>query len=843
MRKVALRGLLAHKGRMLATLLAVALGVAFIAGVLILTDTMNESFDDLFATAYENTDAVVRSGQTIDTGLEGGGEQRGDIDATLLPTVQAVGTVEAAQGEVFGTVQILDSKGDPVGSQGFGPPTFGGSWSDVEALSSWRLREGKAPSAANEIVVDAAVAKEQDYSVGDTIQVQTKTGVGDYTLVGVAGFGTAESAGGATNVLFTTDQAQKVVGQPGKFSSISVKAENGVSQSEVVDDLKSAMTDDDVQVISGKKITEESQSDLKKQLSGFTIFLTAFAVIAVIVGAFVIYNSFSIVIAQRTREMALLRAIGASRRQVRRSVLIEAVATGLLGSLCGFLLGLGIAAALVGLMGIEGSLAVNPQALVIALLVGLLVTLFASLMPAWRASRVPPVAAMREVEIDTSGRSKPRFIIGLVVLASGGLLAVMGAGQADLALVGYGLALVLAGLIVSGPGLAGPVSAVVGWPLDKLRGITGSLARENAGRNPKRSAVTAYALMVGIGVMSLVLVLNASIRASIDKVLDDTFAVDFIIQADSTGTLGMPPEVATTVAALPEVQSAVPVRQAPVKIDDKATLIIGTSSDAFEMFGLKMVEGSEALGEGQIVVLDKVAKKHDLAVGSSLDAEFLNTGTTRLTVAGIYKERTQGTGLGDYVIGSDQFAQAVPGSTDSTVLIKLVDGESVDKVKPILEKAVKPFGTPKVQDMDDFKNQIGGQLDMVVNMIGVLMVLAFIIAMVGIANTIALSVFERTREMGLLRAVGMSRRQLRATIRWEAVIVALFGAALGLVLGLLGGWGLVSALRDEGFNVFRVPVTTLVILALIAGVLGLLAAMWPAWRAGRLKVLDAIHTD
>jgi putative ABC transport system permease protein len=840
MLKVALRGLVAHKGRLLATLLAVALGVAFIGGVLVLTDTMNSSFDDLFSGVYKGTDAVVRSSETIDSGF--GDETRGDVDAGLLDKVRSVDAVKQAEGEVQGFAQIIGRDGDALGaSGGFGPPSFGGNWQEVKQLNSWTLREGEGPTKPDEIVLDAASAKTADYEVGDEVPVQTKKGLTKFTLSGIAGFGNTDSPGGASYVLFTTEVAQQQVGQPGKFSAIGVVARSGVSQTAVTRDLR-AVVGPGIQVLTGEQITKESQSDLKDQLSFFTIALLAFGVVAVLVGAFVIYNSFSIVVAQRTREMALLRAIGASRRQVRRAVVLEALAVGLVGSVVGFVLGLGIASLLMKVIDIEGSLVIRARPLVIAIAVGMVVTLVAALVPARRASSVPPVAALRETAIDSSGRSRRRLPIGLGLLVLGIVGVVVGAARIELALVGLGILAVFVGLIISGPGLAGPVSTVVGWPLSRFRGLTGTLAEKNAGRNPKRSAVTAFALMIGVGLVSFFLIFNTSIRASIDKVLDDTFAASFLISAGSFGEVGMPHEVAEKVAALPEVAEAVPVRQSAAKVDGKATSITATSPEGFTLFGFDVVSGTDQLGPGQVVVLDDTAKEKGLKLGDPFSAEFLNTGTADLTVAGIYTG-TDANNFGDYVLGIDEFARFVPDNTDSMVVVKLAAGVTTAEAKPVLERTVKPFGTAKVQTVDDYKKTISGLFDVILTMILGLLGLAIVIALLGIANTIALSVLERTRELGLLRAVGMSRRQLRATIRWESVIIALFGAALGLLLGVLGAWGMVEALRDDGFEVFRLPLTSLVAVAVVAGVLGMVAAVVPAWRAGRLKVLDAIRTD
>jgi putative ABC transport system permease protein len=840
LKKVALRGLLAHKGRLLATLLAIALGVAFVGGVRVLTDTMNQSFDDVFATAYKGTDAVVRSAQEIKGSGFGSEDTRGNVDASLLPTVQGAPDVSAAGGDVQGPVQVIDKDGDVAG-QDFGPPTFGSNWQTVDQLSSWKIVDGKPPAADNQVVIDAGTADSTKYKVGDTMKVQTKQGIGDYEVAGIARFGTANSLAGASFVLFTMDEAQRVVLQPGQFTTISVVGD-GVSQEALAKSLRSTLSGDNVEVLTGEEITKESQSDLKSQLSFFTYFLLAFAIIAIVVGAFVIYNSFSIVIAQRVREMALLRAIGASRKQIRRAVLLEALVVGLLGSVLGYLLGLLIAKGATSIMNVEGPLAVLPTSVAIAVGVGLVVTLLSAMIPARRASKVPPVAAMREVAIDTSGRSKKRFVFGLALLALGIVAIVVGATGYAVMTVALGAILSLVGVILAGPGLAGPVSAVVGWPLSRIRGVTGGLARLNAGRNPKRSAVTAYALMIGIGIMAFMLVVSSSLRGSFNKIMDESFGADFIILSGGFGTLGLPNSLAGAIQEDPDVKTVVPVRNTQAVVDGTTEAVTGTTPDAFGLFGYEVIEGTDDLGVGEAIVLKSLAKSQNLTVGGSLDAEFLNTGTASLTVAGIYEGDKTGD-LGGLVVGLDEYSQLVPGATDAGLLVKLRSGVSTDDAKPRLEKIVKPLSTAKVQTADDYKKTVGALFDALLLMVTALLILAFIIAAVGIANTIALSVVERTRELGLLRAVGMTRRQLRATIRWESIIIAVFGASLGLLIGVLGGWGLVKSLGDEGFDVIRIPVAQLLLLALGAGLIGLLAALWPAWRASRLKVLDAVHTD
>jgi putative ABC transport system permease protein len=851
MTKVALRGLMDHKGRLVSTLLAVALGVAFIAGVLMLTDTMNKSFDDLFATAFEGTDAVVRSDQTVDDGF--GGEIRSRVDASILDDVRGAPDVAEAEGMVQGFARIIDKDGDPVGDPAMGPPTFGGNWSEVDQLNGFALAEGRAPRTDREVVIDRGSAKDTGYQVGDEVPIQTGAASGNFELVGIARFGNADSPGGATYALWTTEEAQRLVGEPRKFDSIGVVADQGVSQAEVVRSVEEQLRadgDSGLEVLTGKQITEESQSDLKDQLSFITIFLLVFAIIAVVVGTFVIYNSFSIIVAQRGREMALMRAVGASRRQVRRSVFVEALAIGILGSIIGFLLGLGVASVLVSLFDLPGSLVVRPNAAIIALVVGVVVTLVSAMVPAWRASRVPPVAAMRDLAIETAGQSRLRFVVGLVATVGGVVLVVTGANARSAAIVGAGVGLAFIGLLLLGPVLARPFSRGIGAPVGRVRGVTGDLAKENAGRNPKRTAATAQALMIGVLIVSFFLVVNASLRASIDAFLDDSFTGDFVIDSGSFGMIGLPTEVGDRVSEVPGVADVVPVRFARAQVEGDDTDVVGTTPGAFDLLGLRLQDGSSSLAPGTIVLTADKARDLGLAVGDEVSAEFINTGSHTYTVGGIYDTEQEGADIGNFVLGLDDYDEAVGGGatdnadvTDSSVFVKLEPGVSVAEVEPEIEAAVADFPTAEVQSVDEYKDAIGSQFDAILYLMLGLLALALFIALIGIANTIALSVIERTRELGLLRAVGTSRSQLRSTIRWESAIIAVFGTLLGSAVGLLGGWGFITALSDEGFTEFRIPYGQVIAVVLIAAAAGIVAALLPAWRASRMNVLDAIHTE
>jgi putative ABC transport system permease protein len=838
---------MAHKSRLITTFLAVALGVAFVSGVLVLTDTVSRTFDDLFSNVFKDTDAVIRSDQEIDQGF-GGGKVRGNIDEDLLVQVKGVDGVADADVSVDGFARIIDKNGDPMGNPAMGAPTFGSNWNESDALNPFTLSDGRAPRSDDDLVIDRKSAKDSGYEVGDTVPVQTPAGTFEYTLTGIAKFGSADSPGGASFALFTVPEAQRVLGQPGKVSSISAAAEPGLSQRQLVSNIEDALGPDaGVQVVTGEQITKENQDDIQQALRFVTIFLGFFGLIAVVVGIFVIYNAFAIIVAQRTREMALLRAVGARRRQVRRAVVVEALIVGVTGSVVGYILGIGVALALSGFLGLpDSSLAILPSSIIIALTTGILVTLFAALIPAWRASRVPPLAALRDVSVDTSARSRVRLVLGSAILALGLLLVVSGALGTAPAYVGLGVLAVLVGLLLVSPVLARPVARVLGAPVARLRGVAGELARDNAVRNPRRSASTAYALMIGVGLVAFFLVLNSSVRKSINESLDAGFSGDFIILTDDFGLVGLPPTVAEDVAAVPGVARVVPFRFSPAFVGDDTSTVTGTNDGVFNLRKLDIVAGEPRLDPGDVVVDQDTARSQHLRVGSQVPIRLLND--TRgaepppATVSGIYKSGPADN-IGSYVIGLDDFDAAVASPSDAQIFVQLDPGVSVAEAQPEIKAIVKQYPTAEVQSVDEFKDTIGAQFNPILYLIVVLLSLAVIIAFLGIANTVALSVLERTRELGLLRAVGMRRKQVRSAVRWESAIISLFGTVLGLAVGLLGGWAITRSLRDEGFNAFAVPGGELLVIAVVAGFLGLAAALVPAWRASRMNVLEAINTE
>ncbi len=850
MLKVALKSVRARWGRVLTTAIAVMLGVAFVAGTLVLSDTILRVFNDLFADVNEGTDAIVRAQSQFSDDF--GQDIRTRVDAGVLSEVQAADGVAEAEGFVQGFAQYVDKDGEPIGNPGQGAPTLGFSWSDSEDLNPFRIVDGRPPAGPDQVVVDKGTADEEGFAVGDTVTILTKDGPGEFTVAGIVTFGTADSPAGATVALFSLAAAQELMAEPGKFDSISAVAEEGVSQEQLADSVREAVSDEaNLEVLTGDEITEEQQDDIASNLSFFTTFLLVFAIVALIVGAFVIYNTFGILVAQRSRELALLRAIGAGRGQVIGSVMIEALAVGIVGSAAGIGLGVLLAAGLRALLNAVGldiptaSLVVTGGTVIACTIVGLLVTTVAAVFPALRAARIPPIAAMRAVALDTSGHSRTRVLIGLLITAIGVLLLVRGlfvGGSNALLSVGVGAGLVFLGVTALGPVLARPVTRFIGAPLPRLRGITGKLARENAMRSPKRTASTAAALMIGVGLVGLITIVAASTKASIEKVIDESFTGDFVIDSGTFGFGGISPELADQLNQQPEIEAATGIRVAYARIDGRGQAVIGLDpTTAFDIVDVGVVQGSpDDLGETGIAVNDDVADDDDLQIGSNVPVGFADSGEQIFQVAMIYTEDQL---VGGYFIGRPAFEANVADQFDFQVYVLKADDVSIEEARAVIDRVAEPFANAEVEDLSEFKQSQLDQVNQFLYIIYALLALAVVIALFGIANTLALSIIERTHELGLLRAVGMTRRQLRSAIRWESVLTAVFGSLLGLGIGLFFGWALVEALKDEGLTEMVVPVGQLVGIVLVAALAGVGAAILPARRAARLDVLDAIFDE
>ena len=852
MLKVTLRGLMAHKVRLIATAVSVLLGVAFMSGTQVLTSSVSASFDKVFSDVYASIDVVVRSTNEVDTPF---GPERTRISESVLPTVTGVPGVEAAEGQVVGQIRVLDKDNQPlVAAQG--PPNFGLNWLTSSALNGWTIVDGAPPVAASDIVLDAKSAKDGKFGVGDTVNVSATKGVQPFKVVGIAKFGKLETWGGAQAALFATPTIQTLVGEPGMFDWISVAGQNNESQTQLNDEI-SKVIPAGTEAITGAEFTEESQSAFQKIIGIFRKFLLVFALIALFVGSFIIYNTFSIIVAQRTKELALLRALGASRGQVLRSIILEALFVGLIASIIGVGFGILLAIGLnklmqsIGFSGPDTPIVLPPVAILVSLLVGTFITLVSALFPARRAATVPPIAAMRDVAVDRTGASRLRVAFGLILLALGAFMLWFGLnGNSDsgLQIIGGGAFFVFIALTVIGPVIATPFASVLGWPLQKASRITGRLARENAMRNPRRTSTTASALMIGIGLVGFIAVTAQSVKASTVDAINQSVTGQYVVTTESFGSTALPQSMAAELDAVAGVDVAAGISATFANINNSGKIILAVDPDAIsQVIEFDDVEGSFAsIGVGEIAVPEKLAEEKQLKIGDPIQLVFIQGGTTTLTLSSIYKTEFPVQGPG-WIISTDQFNTLVPPSQQTflSIYIKLDDTSSagVDAALPGLKAVTDVVPGAKLQNLNEFKKSQTDQVNQFLQIVYVLLALALIIAIVGVVNTLLLSVYERTRELGLLRAVGMSRRQVRSTIRLESVIISLMGTLIGLIIGIIFGWALVTALVDEGITSFAIPWSQLVVIVIIAILAGVGAALYPARRAARLDVLKAISSD
>ena len=836
-----------HGRRLVGTAVAVFLGVAFLAGTLVLGDTLRNNFDNLFADVNAGTDVVVRN--ATDLGIEAD-EPRGLIDRSLVDRIVAVDGVAAAEPQVQGLGQLLGADGDAVG--GGGPPQLAGSWTTDEDLNPYRLVEGMAPEADDEVVINRGAADDGGLQIGDRTTVLTPEPV-DVTIVGVSTFGDQDGLGGVTFTAFSLEGAMEhVTKNPDGVSTIAVRADDGTSQDELVSRIDDVLPNG-VEAVSGSSVSTENADDINELfLDMLTTFLTVFAGIALLVATFSIYNTFSILVAQRTRTAALLRAIGASRRQVLVSVVIEAAVVGVVASLAGLAGGIGVAGLLKGLFDAAGfalpagGVVVTSGTVVVSVVVGLVVTLLAGIVPAMKASRVPPLAALRDVAVERTSPSAPRIVAGAILTGLGVATTAAAALSDDpsLATVGLGAVITLIGAVVLGPVVARPVAGILGAPFARLRGLSGSLARQNAIRNPRRTAATASALMVGVGIVTLFTVFAASLKESTAATIDRSFAGDLVI---SSGPFGgsLSPDLAVAVGDLPEVDSAVGIGRGFASIEgDTKQMTVADPAALATAVDVGVTSGSVAdLADDEIAISDATADANGWALGDTVPVTFADGASTELTVGATYDVSDI---VGGYVLPSETYAPHTRQPVDSTVVVDLADGTSLTDGKAAVERVAANYGGPDVEDRDEFAATMSAGADMFLTIIYALLALAIIIALMGIANTLSLSIHERTRELGLLRAVGQTRGQLRSMVRWESVIVATFGVVGGIGLGVFLGWALVEAAGNTPGSViseFVLPVARLAIVVVVGAIAGVLAGLRPARRAARLDVLGAIATE
>ncbi|MEU4495888.1 FtsX-like permease family protein [Streptomyces sp. NPDC023998] len=847
---ISLNSLRAHKRRFVGTFTAVLLGVAFLAGTLIMGDTLRGSFDTMFAGATGGTDAVVRSSNVVTVSGEGQGTRR-PVQTDLVTRIEKTPGVAAAVPNIQGTGQLVGAGGNPVGGQG--PPTLAGNWIDDPELNPYRLAEGRAPAHSGEVVVNRGAADKGGLKIGDRTVLRTPDPV-RVTVVGLATFGGEDGMGQVTFTAMTLADAEKyLTPKPGEAASIQVRAGPGTSQQELVDALTPVLPKG-VEAITGQQSTEENQDMISGQfLNLFTTLLLVFSGIVLLVATFSIYNTFAIVIAQRTRENALLRALGASRRQIVGSTLLEAAVVALAASAAGLLGGVGIAAGLRALFPVvgfpfpQGGLVISGVSLLLPLAVGVLVCLGSALMPAVRAGRTAPLAALRETAVDQSAASRKRAYIGTGVAVAGiGIILVGVVASPSLWLAAAGAVLALAAFVVLGPVASSYAVRILGGPLDRLRGVSGSLAKRNALRSPKRTAATATALMIGVAVVSLFTVFGASLKATMDQTVSRSFAGDVAVSvpAFGAGGSGLSPKLAPAIAAQPEVETAVGLGKGVAEVDGAGRRLTVTDPVALgRAFDLGTVQGSlDGLGTNGMAVADTEADKRGWRPGSTAELAFTDGKKQTFTVRAVFEQSQL---AGDYVITREAWAPHRGQDSDTLIAVGFKDGVSSADGKAAVEKTAAAYGNPEVQTRDEYAQTAAGAIDMMLTLVYALLALAVVIALLGIANTLTLAIHERTRELGLLRAVGQTRRQLRSMVRYESVLVAAFGTAGGLALGGLLGWVLVKASEGAGDTAFAfaLPPVQLLVVALVGLVAGAVAGWRPARRAGRLDVLRAIATE
>jgi putative ABC transport system permease protein len=850
--RFALKGLLGRKLRTALTAIAIVLGVAMVAGTFMLTDSIDNAFDTIFTDVRKGSNAVVTGKSAFDLS-EGSGSNSPTLSESLLPEVRRLPEVAAAEGSVNGEAQLIGDNGKAIVYGG--APNLGFSVSGANSpFNSLTLVKGAWPSGG-EVVVDKATADKEGFEIGRRVGVQADGPVRELRISGFVRFGSVSTIGGATLAGFDVPTAQALFGKRGRLDEIAVASKSGVSDQQLVDALRKALPPT-AQVKTGAQQARDDAEETNAFISFLRGFLLAFGGIALFVGSFVIANSLSITIAQRTREFATVRTIGGSRRQILISIMLEALVVGILASLVGLAVGVGLAKGLFWLFDAVGftlpnsGLVLEPRAVVIALAAGILVTLVASLRPAFRATRVPPIAAVREGATLPRSRFASFRVPASILLTVAGFAALSyglfrsGLGTTGVLIwMGLGALLIFLGVALLAERLVRPLAAWLGWPATRVGGVAGELARDNARRNPQRTASTASALMIGLALVTLVSVLAAGIVSTFRSAVDDLWArADYAVTAQNNFS-PIPISAGEAAAKAPGVDAVGNVRVGEAQAFGKSIGATAVDPPTSRVFSIDWKEGSDELlaklGDDGSFVSDGYANDHNLRVGSPVELTFANGDKKRFVVEGIFKPPAGGSPFGSVTISAntwDRFNEQ-PKNLYSFVIMK---GGQTDANRAALDKALASFPNAKVATREEFiDNQISG-LSSVLNILYVLLALSVIVSLFGIVNTLVLTVFERTREIGMLRAIGMTRRQVRRMIRHESVITSLIGGVLGIALGIVLGALLVA--RVDFIN-FTLPITQLFVFALAAILVGIVAAIFPARRAARLNVLQALQYE
>lgn len=832
--RAALKGALGHRARLVISGLVVGCSVAFVVATLVFTDTLSASFESIFEDSFAGFDIQVRT--EIDPDLTF--SIPAPVDVSTLDVVRSIEGVRQAQGSVTGFLQLEGPDGEPIESQG--PPILGLTWPEVPSIAE--IREGSEPVGLDQVAVDAATATKAGIEVGERVVLVGLGAPTEATVSGIVAFGEADSAGGVITVFSTVELGQQLFDLAGRYSTLEVVTEGETS---VVAERIEFALGDGFEAIAADDLARQQVEGFQDAIGFIRTFVLVFAGVALFVGTFVISNIFRVTIAQRTRELAVLRAIGARASQIRNLMLAEALVISLFASVLGAVGGIGLAsvirtafdAAAIPLP--PGPLEISAGAVALGVAVGIVVTAIAALLPAFKAAGVSPIEAMREGFAPPGRRAlRGRILVG-GPLASAGVLSLLLGLFAPLPetfpdaiwLVGAGAVLLFVGVAVLAAVIARPVAGFLGRPIAASGSVAGVLARENAMRSPRRTGLTASALMISLALVGLVAILADSARTTADALIEDQFRADLIIAPTGFSSLGFSPEVAAAVERLDEVETIGRLRQGEVLVDERSRFIAGGTPAVFDLVAYEVVAGSFAdLGPGKVAVREG---DESLDVGSVLEVIAPVGGAQSLKVVAVYTGSPNA-----YFVSMDVFEDLFSERLDTQVLVRFDPSANFDSGLAAVEAAIGDFPSIQIQDQEAFRVEATGQIGGIVNLLYALLAVSIIIGTLGVIGTLLLSVVERTREIGLLRAIGMNRRQVRRMIRWESVIIALFGGVLGTVIGIIFGVSVVQAIGED--LTLSLPFGQLGWWLFIAAALGILAAAYPARRASRLDILEAI---
>ncbi|MEU1146649.1 ABC transporter permease [Streptomyces sp. NPDC005863] len=835
--RTALRNVLAHKARLLMTVLAVMLGVAFVSGTLVFTDTFGNAYKNKSAKSFDHVSVAIQSdgGSSDDES-----KQKPKLTDSLLKEAQGLPGADSAIGSVSGFTALADKDGKLVG----------GEWGTT-GTNYYPGRDGKdprydfvrggAPKSAGDIALDSRTAERTGYKVGDTVRYSTDGPVRTAKISGVFDTDNGSVVAGGSLAVLDNATALKALNKT-EYDEIDVKAAAGTSESALNASVEKILPKD-TSTMTGGELKTDQDDMIEQQTSSMSQVLLIFAGIALFVGIFIIANTFTMLVAQRTKELALMRAVGASRRQVTRSVLIEAFVVGLIAAVAGFGLGIGVSLGLQALMNSggaslpDGPLVIAPTTIVVALLIGVVVTMLAAWLPGRRAAKIPPVAAMNSVHATPTMRGLVvRNTIGSLIVALGTVMLFM----EDNYVMAGGAGIVLVGVIVLTPLLSRPFIAASA-PLLKPFGVTGKLSRLNSVRNPRRTASTAAALMIGLTLITAMTVVATSMGSAINKMAAGSMKADYSVSMANFEPLT--PEVRQKLDKIPDVESTTPLRTAYGEADGSYTNVNGVDPKTFgDLVGLDLTSGSVAgLKDGTALIDTDTAKDKGLTTGDTFPLKFEDDDkTVKLKVAGVYERNEMLSGLFTPTSVVDPHVTKV---LDKQVLVKMAGGAS-DRAEDAIVKALGDNPAITIQDKDAISNAVAGGINMILNMLYGLLAMAILIAVLGVINTLAMSVFERKHEIGMLRAIGLDRAKVKQMVRLEAVIISLFGAVLGIVLGLFMGWVVGGSIAEKVATYsMEIPVARIAIFLAVAAVVGVLAAVWPARSAARLNPLMAIKAE